>query len=137
MMISTVILTRACLTNVLTQYPVETRSAYGNAVGIAYVSHLEAGRVQLELVEEIEGCRHDLGKCISILAFGLLFKSSYIDLCHNSAPHDDVRFGPLSVLLFMRHDGLQQRVQVLVDLIIVFLESVEASGQIDRRFCLA
>lgn len=44
---------------------VKTKSAYCNVVGIAYISHLETGRVQLEFIEQVEGRSHDL-ECVLV-----------------------------------------------------------------------
>lgn len=97
-----------CVTSALTQYPVRSMSAYSRAVGIAHISHLEAGRVQLEFVEQVKGRSHDLA-CALVAGFlGVLIASFEADLCHDSAPCNDIRFCPLSLLLLVDHDGLQQ-----------------------------
>lgn len=59
----------ALVEGALTQYPVQSMSAYSSAVGIAHVSHLEAGRIQFKFVKQIEGCSHDLA---GALVAGLL-----------------------------------------------------------------
>jgi hypothetical protein len=82
-------------------------SAYCGAIGNAHISHLKAGRIQLKLVEQVKGRSHDLACALVGALLSMLVASIAVDLCHYSTPCNDVRFCPLSLLLFIRHDCLQ------------------------------
>lgn len=55
----------------------------------------------------------------------------------NTAPRDNIRGHSLAGLLLMLYERLQQRVQMLIDLVIVLFERLESIRQIGSGLCLA
>jgi hypothetical protein len=66
-------------------------SAYSGAVGSAHISHLKAGRVQLEFIEQVEGRRHDLAwaSVVGLLDVVLIARLC-VDLRQDSTPCNDI-----------------------------------------------